>query len=59
MYRRWRDNNRMDREERSRFWQEAHTQILGRESKGWLVRARNGGDQSTSHKSKAMQDIMW
>jgi hypothetical protein len=44
MYGKWRDNDRMDKEERSRLWQEAQTQILGRESKGWLARARKGGD---------------
>jgi hypothetical protein len=32
---------------------------LGRESKTWLTRARNGGDQSASHKSNVMRDIMW
>ncbi len=58
MYGRWHDYNRMDREERSRFWQEAHTQILTRERKG-CARSRKGGDQSASHESKAMWDIMW
>jgi hypothetical protein len=58
MYERWHDNDRMDKEEWSRFWQEAQTQILKRESKGWLARARNGRDQSASHKSKTMRDMM-
>jgi hypothetical protein len=49
----------MDKEEQSRFWQEAQTQILKRESKGWLARARNSRDQSASHKSKAMRGMMW
>jgi hypothetical protein len=44
MYRRWRDNNLMDREEKSSFWQEAHTKICVRESKEWFARDRNGRD---------------